>query len=230
MLKIIRALYLFFNAAIIIALLVIHFICKEDSYQSSLLYYTFPLPVIILIVLLLSIFLSRKLKKISLLLASVLLIIWLSRSFKVHFSEDINETDLEIVFWNASHNKSFEDAFKLNKTIPDVLVLVEGHKSNIEELELKFSNYYFYVSEKEIAIFSKTPIKIIKENTSKFNSTLINFETNKHNFYAIDITGSQDVPRSWELGFVNKFIKLKEKTIVLGDFNVPFESKYLGKF
>lgn len=230
MLKIVRALYLFLNVTIILALLAIHFIYKEESYQSSLLYYTFPLPIIIIVVLLLSIFLNKKIKKVNLVLAAVLLLIWLGRSFKIHFSEDISENDLEVVFWNASRNRGFEDAFKLNKNTPDILVLVEGLKNNVEELQLKFPEYHFYLSEEEIAIFSKRPIKIIQENTSKFNSTIIHFQTNNFNFYAVDITGSQDVPRSWELGFANKHVKLKEKTIIVGDFNVPFESKYLSAF
>ena len=38
------------------------------------------------------------------------------------------------------------------------------------------------------------------------------------------------VPRSRELGFVNEYIKPKEKSILLGDFNVPYESKYLNEF
>lgn len=230
MLKIIRALYLFLNTAIILALLVIHFVCKENSYQSSLLYYTFPLPVIILAVLFLAIFLKRKFKKYNLILAALLILIWLGRSFKIHFSEEIKQTDLEVVFWNAARDNNLQGAFNKNNGIPDVLVLVESGKNNIETLKKEYPNNYFYLSEEELAIFSKTPIKIIKEQTSKFSSNLIYFETNNLNFYAVDIQGSQDVPRSWELGFVNKIVKPKEKTIVLGDFNVPFESKHLDEF
>lgn len=228
MLKIVRALYLFLNAAIILALFAIHFIYKEDSYQSSLLYYTFPLPIIIFAVLVLSIFLNRKFRKLNLLIAALLLLIWLARSFKINLSEDIKESDLEVVYWNASRNNSFEDAFNINKGIPDLFVLVELNKNNMQNLQLEYPDYHFYFSEEEIAVFSKTPLKINLENTTKYNSTIINFETSDINFYVIDITGSQDVPRSWELGFVNENIKIKEKTILLGDFNVPFESKYLN--
>ncbi|MCF7567321.1 endonuclease/exonuclease/phosphatase family protein [Sabulilitoribacter arenilitoris] len=228
MLKIVRALYLFLNVAIILAFLAIHFIYKEDSYQSSLLYYSFPLPIIILAVLVLSIFLNRKFRKFNLLIALLLLLIWLGRSFKIKLSEEIKESDLEIVFWNASRNNDFEDAFNINKGIPHLFVLVELNKNNMKTLQLEYPDYHFYFSEEEIAVFSKKPIKINLESTTKYNSTIINFETNDINFYVIDITGSQDVPRSWELGFVNENIKIKEKTILLGDFNVPYESKYLS--
>ena len=79
-------------------------------------------------------------------------------------------------------------------------------------------------------MFSKTEIQIVSENKSNYNTTVINFKTNGVDFYAVDVTGSTDVPRTWELGFVNKWIKNNKKAIVLGDFNVPFESKNLNKF
>ncbi|WP_034042531.1 endonuclease/exonuclease/phosphatase family protein [Wocania ichthyoenteri] len=230
MLKIVRVLYLFLNAAIILSLLAIHFIYKEDSYQSSLLYYTFPLPIIILAVLVLSIFLNRKFRKFNLLIASLLLLIWLGRSFKINFSEDIKESDLEVVFWNASRENNLQGAFNKNGSIPDVLVLVETGKYIIEEIQQKYPNYYFYASDREMFLFSKTPLEIKSENTSKYNTTVIDFKTAGINFYAVDVTGSPDVPREWELGFVNENIKIKTKTILLGDFNVPYESKYLNAF
>ncbi len=227
MLKIFRALYLFLNTAIILALLAIHFFYKENSYQSSLFYYTFPLPIILLIVLFLSIFLNKKFKKYNLLIAVLLLVIWLGRSFKIHFSEDIKETDLEVVFWNAAHDRNFEDAFIVNKSIPDVLVLAEDGEYNIESFKLKYPKYYFYESIRGISIFSKAPLKILDEITSKYKTNIINFEVEGISFYAVDVSASMDVPRSWELGFVDEYIKIKEKTVLLGDFNVPYESKYL---
>lgn len=230
MLKIFRVLYLFINVVIIILLLAIHFVFKENSYQISLFYYTFPLPVIILAILLLTIFLKRKFKKYNFLLATLLLLIWLGRSFKINFPEDITKTDLEIVFWNASRENNLQAAFNKIGNIPDVLVLVETGKYIIEEIKQKYPNYYFYISAREVFLFSKTPLEIKSENTSKYNTTVINFETAEINFYAIDVTGSPDVPREWELRYVNKLVKRTNNTIVLGDFNVPYESQYLNKF
>ena len=229
MLKIFRALYLFLNIAIILALLLIHFVYKENSYQSSLLYYTFPLPVIILAILFLSIFLKRKFRKLNLLLAALLLIVWISRSFKINFSEDITETDLEVVFWNASHYRNFNEAFNVNKGIPDVMVMVEGCKNNIKKLQLEFPEYYFHLPGEEIAIFSKALINNIEVKKGDFGTTVINFKVYGIDFYAVDGSASLDVPRAWGLSFVDSQIKNKENTVILGDFNVPYESKYLDK-
>jgi hypothetical protein len=227
MLKILKAFYLLINIIILLALLGIHFVLKESSYQNSLLFYTFPLPVIILIILFLTIFISKKTRKYNIILAALLLIVWLGRSFKIHIPETIDVNDLEIVFWNASRDNGFEESFNENKGIPDVLVLVESKPTNIKKLQLKYPGNFFYRSKREIYIFSKTPIKILSEESSNYGTTVINFETYSINFYAVDVTGSQDVPRTWELGFVNGLIKKNQNTIVLGDFNLPIESIHL---
>lgn len=229
MLRIFKALYLLANIAVIIALLSIHFVFKESTYQFSLSYYSFPLPVIIGIVLCLSIFLSKGFRKYNLLLAALLLLLWLGRSFKIHFSEEIKASDIEIVFWNASHDNNFEDAFNINKGIPDVLVLVEARRSNIEKLQLKYPDYFFYQSVRKLFIFSKTPLYNITEESFKFGTIVMNFETANINFYAIDAMGSIDVPKSWGFKFIDSKIDNSEASIILGDFNVPYESKYLDK-
>ena len=230
MIKILKALYFLLNVIIIIALITVHFVIKDRNYDASLLFYTFPLPVIILIILALSIFLNRKMRTLNLILALLLFIVWLSRSFKINFPEDINETDLEIVFWNASHDRNFEDAFIENNGIPDVLVFVEYHGDLLKETKLKYPDYYFYEHySKEIGVFSKTPIQIIEVVSSKFGTTILNFETNGVNFYAVDVAGSMDVPREWGLKLIDKAITEIKHTIVLGDFNVPYESLLLEK-
>ena len=228
MLKIIKALYLFLNAIIIIALLLIHFILKDSSFKKSLLFYSFPLPVIILILLGLTVFLSRKFRRYNLVIAGVLLIVWFGRSFKINIPEDVKETDIEVVFWNASHDRGFQESFTENGSIPDVLVLTEIGKNDVKELQLKYPNYHFHISEEGLGVFSKTFLSIEWEKSSKFNTTVLKFETNGINFYAIDGQASLDVPRSWGFKFINELIiKEKQNSILLGDFNIPLESTLL---
>jgi hypothetical protein len=226
MLRIFKALYLIANIAIIIALLSIHFVFKESTYQYSLYYYTFPLPIIIGVILGLSIFLSKTYRKYNLLLAAALLLLWLERSFKIHFAEDIKDSDIEVVFWNGSHKRNVEDAFDLNKGIPDVLVLVEHGQFKVKKIRNKYPNYFLYVFKNGISVFSKTSIKFLNEVSSNYKTTIINFEAEGINFFAIDVSGSMDVPREWELTFVKKYIQHDKNTVLLGDFNVPYESMH----
>lgn len=225
--RLIKILYWIANLLIIGALLSVHFVLKERSYIDALRYYMFPLPIIIGIILCLSVFLKKR--RYHLMLVGVLSVIWLGRSFKIHIPETIDNSDIEIVFWNASRDNGFTEAFNLHKSIPDVMVLVESKPNNIKEFQKKYPEYYFYKSNVGIYIFSKNPIQIENEVTSKYNSNVINFKSYGINFYVVDVTGSTDVPRNWELNFVNDLIKENKNTIVLGDFNVPFESKNLNK-
>ena len=227
MLKVLKILYWIINVVIITALLILHFVIKEAGYKESLLYYSLPLPLILVVVLLLSVFLRKR--KYHLILAAMLLIIWLGRSFKIHLPETIKENDFEVVFWNASRDNGFEEAFNESESMPDVLVLVESQKNDLEKLQLKYPKYFFYRLKREIYVFSKTKVDVVNETISNFSSSVINFKTKGVNFYAVDVSGSTDVPRNWELSFVNDLISTNQKTIVLGDFNVPFESKYLNQ-
>lgn len=224
MLKIIKAAIVFINAIIILALIGIHFFIKDSTYDTSLFFYAFPLPIIIIVILVLSIFLTKKRRKYNLILAVVLLIIWLSRSFRISFIENVKLSDIEIVFWNASRDNNLEKVFMEADIIPDVLVLSEPKESNFKALQLKYPNYFFYKSEGEIEVFSKSPLLIIKDVKSKFRTSVVHFKTKGIEFYAIDVMGSTDVPRSWELNFVNSVVKNIENTVVLGDFNLPYES------
>ncbi|WP_372752788.1 endonuclease/exonuclease/phosphatase family protein [Mariniflexile sp.] len=222
MLRLLKTLYSIANVLIIFGMLSVHFVLKERSYLDALRFYAMPLPIIIVVVFLLSIFLRNR--RYNIIIAGILLVIWLGRSFKIHIPESIKPSDLEVVFWNASRDNGFEEAFKLIENIPDVCVLVESKRNDIKLFQKKYPNYYFYKSDTEIYIFSKSRIEIEKDTTSNHNTTVINFKSFGLNFYAIDVSGSTDVPRTWELGFVNKNITTSPKTMLLGDFNVPFES------
>lgn len=216
-----------FDVVTILGLLAVHFVIKERTFWSSLFFYALPLPVIILVVVLLSVLLTKKWRRYNLIIASLLLLVWLGKSFKIHIPDDIKEKDLEVVFWNTARRNTIETAFNEIEEIPDVMVLVEFRNKNLEELKIRYPKYYFYKSDAELLIFSKTPLSIEKNNKSKFSTTVINFKTAGINFYAVDATGSTDVPKEWGLTFINQSIKEKTNTIILGDFNTPYESIYL---
>lgn len=225
MLRFIRGFYFVLNVAIILALLILHFIIKDRTYEWSLIFYPFPLPVIIGIVVGLSLFLGTR-KKYNLIIAGVLLVIWLARSFRFTFSEPISEADIEVVFWNTSREHHFEDAITQYGSFPDVMVLAEASDLDFKDLQAKHPEYHFYKSTRELSIFSKHPMTIVSDNTSHYHTSVVHFETSGIHFYAVDVTGSKDVPRHWELDYVDAHIQFGKQTVVLGDFNLPYESLY----
>ena len=228
MFKNIKSYFLLINSIVIIALLLIHFVLRESNYTFSLLFYTFPLPVIIGIVLLFSVILIKNKKRYNLILALILSIVWIGRSFKINSADNITETDVEVVFWNATHKREFQHVFEEVETLPDIVVLVEYHAEELTQIKAKYpDNFFYWHSESEIGIFSKTPIIIKDIFISEDESVFIYFTTSKMNFYAVDVSASMHIPRQQQLKFVNESIKANEKTVIIGDFNLPFESKFL---
>ena len=219
---------LLINSIVIIALLLIHFVFRESNYIFSLLFYIFPLPIIIGLVILFSAFLRKNKKRYHLILALILSIVWIGRSFKINSADNITETDVEIVFWNATHKREFRHVFDEVETLPDVVVLVEYHAEELAQIKAKYPDYFFYWhSESEIGIFSRTPIILKAVFVSDDESKVICFTTSEIDFYAVDVSSSLHISRKQQLKFVSESINTNEKTVVLGDFNLPYESKFL---
>ncbi|MFH4966636.1 endonuclease/exonuclease/phosphatase family protein [Gaetbulibacter sp. M240] len=223
MFKILKILYRLINVLVILALLSIHFLIKDSSFKTSLWFYILPLPLIIVIVVVLSILLG-KYRKYNLILAGILTLIWLGRSLNINLTEVPKTNNLEIVFWNASRDNGFQSAFQLNGDLPDLMILCETKGNNFDSLAAKYPKYNFYQTAGGLEIFSKKPIRILKEEVSKFHSEVVQFQMDDINFYAIDLQGSTDVPRAWELAFLNSQIEEVHRTILMGDFNLPYES------
>lgn len=213
---------------IFIVAVIIHFTVKDYFYASAIIFYAFPLPIIMLLTSF-SIIVNKKWRKISMLFLLVLSVIWYFKSY-VSNHNHTSKNGLEIVVWNAGHNQSFEEAFLENKRIPDVLVLIECNLKSIQKTQNTYPNYYFHLSEEEIGIFSRTPLKIISEVTSETNSTVLKFSTNNIIFYAVDLTAEIFNSRKEELQFVYANIEYHNNSVVLGDFNTPLESIYFEDF
>ncbi len=215
------------NVLCVFALLVLHFFIKDGEFKFAYWFYLFPLPIIITIVLVFSVFLGKR-RKYNLILAGILLIIWVFKSFTVSFLEDEKDTDIEVVFWNASRDDGFKSAFIENGHIPDIMVLSEPKKRSFDKIKEKYPQYYFYKSNAEIEIFSKTPLHIEEEKSSKYSSTIVKFRSAGIQFYAVDMQGSFDVPKAWEFKFAYDIIENRNNTIIVGDFNAPYESVFLS--
>lgn len=214
------------NSIIILALLILHFVIKDSKVEFEYWFYLFPLPIIIVVILVSSAFLGKR-RKYNLILAGLLLCVWFFRSFRFSFSEDVIESDVEVVFWNCARDNSFKTAFLENEGIPDIMVLSESEAISLDEIKKKYPKYYFYKSNFQIDIFSKTPINIEKEQKSKFKSAVIKFNSAGINFYVVDMIANLQVSKTSEFNFERQLVKNTENTIVLGDFNVPYESRFL---
>ncbi len=185
----------------------------------------FPLPVMIGLTLFVTLYVNKRLRKYSILIIIALGIIWFSRSFKTN-SEVIIKNGLEVVCWNAGHIHGAIEAIDIIGTIPDILVIIECNEEKFVKAKQQYANSYF--SKEQIGVFSKKPLTIVEEITSKGNSTILNFKVDKLNFFAIDVSPSIFNFRKDELEFLSSFLVFPKNSIVLGDFNTPYESKHLS--
>lgn len=209
--------------------IVIHITIKDYFYLSSLIFYATPLPLIALGILFLLLFVKASTRKYYIVTVLIILGIWVKNSYIQTTSENISE-GFEIVLWNAYRTENFEDAFQENESLPDVMVLIECDEKEYASIQKKYPNYHFQLTEEAIGIFSKTPIKIHSNTTTKQNVTIVHFSTQNTYFYAIDVTANIKYFREPMLKSVISEIKTEGKTIILGDFNTPFESLFFKNF
>ncbi|WP_298417617.1 endonuclease/exonuclease/phosphatase family protein [uncultured Kordia sp.] len=209
--------------------IVLHFTIKDYFYISSLIFYATPLPLIVLGLLFLVLFIKAFARKYYVILAVILAIIWVKNNYAFTTTTNTSE-GLEIVLWNGYRTQNFVKAFKVSKTIPDIMVLIECDEHAYEKIKKEYSEYHFYFNDKAIGIFSKTPLKILSKTTSKKNTTVVHFTTKNLNFYAVDVSANVKYFRKPMLENVVSQIKTDDKTIVLGDFNTPYESLFFKNF
>ncbi|MEZ4797064.1 MAG: endonuclease/exonuclease/phosphatase family protein [Flavobacteriaceae bacterium] len=209
--------------------IIINFTIKDIILLSAIIFYALPLPILILLSFFLALIEKKPTQKIAIIVALFLSVMWIKESY-VNNDHRVEKRGLQIVFWNAFHNKNFQEAFEANGSLPDVLVLVEGSKKNIKVIKEKYPNYYFHISKEEIGVFSKTPIDVGQEIIGKDNSKLLDFKTNGLNFYVVDVSAGVFKSRQKSLSFIGSNIFEKEKTIILGDFNTPYESIHFSSF
>lgn len=209
--------------------IIVHFTIKDTFYISGLLFYGTPLPLIVLGLIFLLLFIKASARKYYVVLTLVLTVIWVSRSYT--HSPDVDTTNsLEIVLWNAYRIRNFEDAFSVSKSTPDVMVLIECDEYDYQKIKEKYKNYHFELTEKSVGIFSKTPIKIHSKVKTKDHVVVVHFSTKNTHFYAIDVSSDLRHFREPMLKSIISQVKTEDKTIILGDFNTPFESLFFKNF
>ncbi len=209
--------------------LIVHFVLKDLWYISGLIFYGTPLPLIVFGVLFLLLFIKASARKYYVTFALVLTVIWVGRSYTYSPNTDTSNS-LEVVLWNAYRVRNFEDAFQVNENLPDVLVLIECDDQDYQKIIQKYPNYHFELTEKKVGIFSKTPIKIHSKVKTKAHVVVVHFSTKNTHFYAIDVSSDLRHFRKPMLQSIISQVKTEDKTIILGDFNTPFESLFFKNF
>lgn len=222
---------------------IINISIKDTFYWSSLFFYAFPKPIIILLSIIL-VFLFRKSKikvVIGIGITLFFLVTWVFSSYRYTLDEEIikKETQRNIVFWNARKQNDFIDAFEEFGAIPDLLIIVEydrTKKHSIAQIKERYPNYHFTRVINKIGVMSKNEavkhVAIHRHQDQK--SFMFEFEVTLKNeiyhLYVLDITADLTKFRKQPLQYFYRQIKKRPNTILVGDFNTPYESVHFGLY
>ncbi|MFD0965183.1 endonuclease/exonuclease/phosphatase family protein [Pseudofulvibacter geojedonensis] len=218
--------------------LLINLTIKDTYYWSSLLFYAFPLSILFYLsfALLLLNFKTKK-RLYCLIFWLIVSALWIKQDYFINIRTNIPNGNNTIVFWNGAKKNTFLDAFNELKSIPDILIINEYDQTNKQELKsikTKYPNYHFQVIHKKIGIFSKRHVLNLTTFKMKNNSFMLSFDSNINDklfhFYSIDIIANIKHFRKTMLKETIGNIKSRENTIILGDFNTPYESLHFKEY
>lgn len=228
---------------VFILVCIINISIKDTFYWSSLIFYAFPKPIIIVFSIII-IFLFRR-SKIKVITGTGItlffLATWLFSSYRFISNEEIIEkgTQNSIVFWNARKQNDFIDAFEGLEAIPEVLIIVEydrTKKHSLAQIKERYPDYHFTRVINKIGVMSKNEavkqVAIYRHQDQK--SFMFEFEVTLKNeiyhLYVLDITADLTKFRKQPVQYFYRKIEKRPNTILVGDFNTPYESVHFDLY
>ncbi len=221
-------------------LLTIHFGFKDYFFVTGIIFYTFPLlTLIIALIPLFIIFSSNKNMRIVLLCsAGILSLIWF-QNYSFNYESNNTCASYSILFWNIAKQKDYniEDLKQiLEKENIDAIIFVEAiHKNNAfnKEFNRVLGDYNVEFLDGNMLIAAKGDVIIKNFNEEHLNYRInhlqIELKQNTYSFALIDIYGNPLHYKKYALNTVMTFVNDNNVDIILGDFNIPFESIHFEK-
>lgn len=221
-------------------LLIVHFVLKDYIFPLSIVFYAFPLPILIVIALSFTLlFFRRKHYRLVVMITTVLLtFIWWNNYY---FTTEIEQHPTsKLLYWNLAKRSQLPVAYlsqKVNQYQPEILAFVEAPHTtlkNLDDLKHRLPNYNFKTLDGAMLIATKGDIELLdfnlKEDSYKIN--LLRIKTNTLNFKLIitDLTANVFVNKDAPLGVVLNTAKTNDIDLIVGDFNTPYESIFFDNY
>lgn len=222
-------------------LLFIHFIIKDYFYPISILFYAFPLIVIICFGLVISpLFINEKKRFFGILISVFVLVFYWFNNY--HFNNSYAKTGNEksLMFWNVAKKPRLplgiliKNAKKYN---PEIIALVEAKDIGIKDslvLNEALTGYKVKILKGNMLVAVKGDITSVKFENKDYGYKL-NYIKAKINGKLIsilvtDIYASPFTSKKADLKRVYDFTNNHTVDIIVGDLNTPFESVHFNQF
>jgi endonuclease/exonuclease/phosphatase (EEP) superfamily protein YafD len=219
-------------------LLLVQFFIKDTFFPISIIFYAFPILIIVIYNFLL-IYIDKKNKYLQVSLI-IILSIFLFKNYKTGLKEEIKTSNLKVLYWNIAKKKDKAIPILVNAIStenPDIISLVEAKgfsTDDIKNLEGNLSNYYFKKLKGSIVVglkIRKSEIEYTELiDSSKFNLVSTKINDIKTTIMIVDITASPIKSRKNALKNIYETSLKNNCLLVIGDFNTPYNSVHFNSY
>lgn len=223
-------------------LLLIHFILKDHFQFFQIFFYAFPLPILIFMGGVMTLFYYKpKTYFISLIgLTLMLTSIWFNNAYFLPKPVEIPENATSVLFWNTADRPTIPMEILLEniKNIqPDIIGLVETEyatEEDIQNLSKQFPAYEFRILDGFMMIGVKGQIKNITyvSEAYSYDINFIEMQLPSGPILVALTDTFQDptMDKRKTLETILQLVNERETDLFIGDFNTPYESVHFRKF
>ncbi|HUH28357.1 endonuclease/exonuclease/phosphatase family protein [Gelidibacter sp.] len=234
-----------FRACALIAyalLLLIHFILKDHFQPLQIFFYAFPLPILIFIGCVITVFYYRSKAYFTFFiwLTIGLTGIWLNNAYVFPRAIEIPEDATSVIFWNAANRATLPMAIlteNIKKIQPDIIALSEtehASEADIQQLAIAFPAYEFRILEGEMMLGVRGKIKnityVLEEHSYDINFVEMQLHNGPLLLAFTDTFQSPTMDKRKTLETVLQLISERKSDLIVGDFNTPYESVHFRNF
>ena len=243
--KIAKFIFLIIRACALIAyafLLITHFILKDHFRFLQIIFYAFPLPLIVLWGSFVTILFYRPKPYFIILICTTLGLtgIWLNNAYIFSSKGEIHEDAISVIYWNAADRATIHlDILSenLRNIQPDIIALAEtvnATEEDINQLSKDFPAYQFKILEGNMLIGIKGCIKkityTIEDYSYDINFVEAQLDTGPILIALTDTFQSPTMDKRTTLQTVLQLVSERHSDLIVGDFNTPYESVHFRNY
>ncbi|WP_299338089.1 endonuclease/exonuclease/phosphatase family protein [uncultured Psychroserpens sp.] len=222
-------------------LLLIHFIAKDHVFPLSIVFYAFPLPILIVIGLCLTgLFFRRLSYALPTLALTVLLVIIWKTNYYFSTEKVYRQNSSKVLFWNLAKRAQLpvdQISDKVKTHQPEILSFVEAPHTtlkNLDDLKLALPNYNFKTLKGAMLVAAKGDIELLKheykDDSHKINMVQISNNSKHLKIIITDLTASVFINKKQPVNIVLGIAKANAVDFIAGDFNTPYESVFFKEY
>ena len=231
-----------YNWIVLLLILIVHIFLKDRFFISYVLFYATPLPVIVCF----SSFCAyshRKSKKTLIALSILTLALgffWISSSYSFNKPVEQSGKNIKILFWNTARIKKHPSdtlVKLLNQSSADFIGLVEAGnltEESISEYRKRLTGYTIKNLPGGMLCMVKGNVQTTTygkfPNRTRYNLLEVEINKNAYHIMIVDIGSNPFFSKADSFKEIITALPDKEHTIIMGDFNTPYNSVFFQFF